>query len=448
MRIITLIRAFLAGIAGCLSLLYPSITPLAGPLDELQVISAKRLCEEKGQLLVTQKSDPVTGYFLSKELVKDLGFGFYEIARELLEKRYTFFEIDQDTWKDPRSGRVYPHAWGNTMFSHAIGSGTKYYRFSLTEQGASTCAAFNEEIQHYPSQKLPALRSWGLPTNLCIAAEKTNDLQSRYQKLVERTRTPHALGSYDWSAHYSIHDRETETTVVEVTTNGYDPGRKGHGFTCPNKDQIALFQKTLHGISDPRLLEPNVPIVIDEPAPFPASKELDAKLLLEEKSTEHLTEYTFLEFLHPIALDGRIFFSPRYRSSASGTSLTGYYLEIIGAGTTNRIFVKAFDSRYSDFQALQVLNNGDIIFLGYPILSPIKERIVTVFRYSSDGTPLNSYKVILPALEIPGDVRPLIDNLKINTDVIELSIKAYERDHHGMQALRRYTFRAPLKSAS
>lgn len=70
-----------------------SLEAKSGPLDEIRVARAKQLCEEKGKI-ISDGTVSAESYMITKELNSNRAFGFDEIAKELLGKRFSFIELE------------------------------------------------------------------------------------------------------------------------------------------------------------------------------------------------------------------------------------------------------------------------------------------------------------------------------------------------------------------
>ncbi len=360
--------------------------------------------------------------------MQDTAFGFYEIAKELLDKRFTYFETDQ-----------------SYISGFAPTGGGKYRRFYLAQGNFPSCAEYYKEIASYPSQKLPFLRSLGLPVDMCIAAENTDELKSPYQKRITRSRSSHTFGGYEWSARLSILGRQTGKLIAEVSTNGYDPGGSGHGFTCPNKDQIELFDKALEPIPDPRLPPRNLLSTLDDPPPFQESIDLRARLLAEKLTDRLLSEAALGSALNPIGLDGSVSFAPRYKDEGGGSfGLSGYYLVVIQASTIKRVLVRAFESLYWNFQKVIVHDDGDIVFFARPMGAAFKDKNIAVFRYSRTGEPIAAYRIRLPDVPFGGDITFLVDHISLERGALEITLLDMYRDRRGAKAVKEYRFGAEI----
>lgn len=400
---------------------------VAGLVDEFNVLKAQKICDEKGKLW-TKGAVSAEGYLRTDP---NSGLLSYDsVARELLEKRYAYFEMPQQ------------NNGSNKLFERAIGKGTRYYRFYLAPIDSPACAGFLEEIKRYPFQKLPFLRALGLPVDLCIASERTDESISRYEMNIDsdyQANLRKAQGrEFDWITHWSIRDKSNGEIVAEISSNGYNHGPMwagGHDFTCPNRDQVQLFEKSaIQPIPDPRLPE-KIKWTNVEPTPFPLSFELKAYLLAEKQSERRMSEYDYSSHLNPVADNGNILLHSLYR------------LQVINPGEGIQANVqKAFGKGWIGFQYLR-FEKGEISFFGQAIPSSNHSKEVAVFRYDRNARPLAAYRILLPEISFKGDVTYLVDHLSVSEDGIDLTLLDVTRGRNGvgMNVLTEYKLRAPIE---
>ncbi len=413
-----------------LALFCPSV--LAGLIDEFQISKAKQICAEQKKFWA-KESVKAEGYLFSSSETQAGGMELNSVARELLEKRFTFYEIPQ-------------RYSSSKLFTSAIGNGTRYFRFYLAPINSPACAGYLEEIQRYPSQKLPFLRGLGLPVDLCIASERTDESISRYEMRIDsdfQKNLTNAQGNrFYWSTKWSVRDKSNNEIVAEVSSNGYNPGpgwAGRNGFNCPNRDQVELFEKTaIQPIPDPRLPNP-IRWSTVKPTPFSTTFELQAKVLSEQQSERFMSEYDYLSHLNPVADNGNLLLHDIYR------------LDVINPGIGIKANVQnAFDGvGWGGFQYLR-FEKGEIIFLGIPNGSPLHSKEVAVFRYDRNANPLVAYRIRLPSITFKGDVRFLVENLSIGENAIELTLLDVTRgkNGNGMKVLTAYKLLAPIPNSS
>lgn len=255
---------------------------------------------------------------------------------------------------------------------------------------------------------------------------------------VERHTERYSAGAYDWSARYYIFDRDRARTVGEVTINGYDPGRTGHGFTCPNKDEVETFLKSgIQPISDPRLPDP---IVWSEviPSPFPINFDLQAQLVSKQDLAAKISDEVYHSRLNPVTDEGNL-------------SIYNDTLTIINPRVGIRANIQqALDSKgWHDFQYLRY-EKEEIIFFGQAIPSSIHSKDVAIFRYDRNAKPIAVYRIHLPDLDFRGDVRYIVDHLSILKDRIELTLLDVAKDQYGRigNVLSKYELQAPITNSA
>ena len=133
-------------------------------------------CEEKGKLV---SNGPIEepGYLLTINNRASL-FEFFDIAKELLSKRFQYLEVSQEYWTDTSTKKVYHHDRGN-IEKYATGTGTKYLRFFLSRRGDPSCAGYEKDIKEHPISQAAIPAETGLPRDLCIAARGLIHLRPR-----------------------------------------------------------------------------------------------------------------------------------------------------------------------------------------------------------------------------------------------------------------------------
>lgn len=407
--------------------------------DEFDVNKAKAVCEAKGQLS-TKGPVQVEGYFRSIE-VSEL-FTVDDIAKDLVTKRFGYVEIDQRWWTDPRNGRTQLHEW-EPIKKQAVGNGTRYFRFYLAPKDSPSCAGFTSGLVGNEHQRLPSLRSVGLPKNLCIASEKTDELRSRYEMLVESTKLDFANAAHYWSSRLYIRNRGTGEVQAEVTSVSYDPGQLGKGFRCPNNEQVKRFyDEVLVATPNSLLPQPNRLVIIDEPEPFPIVRETAAVLLAEHESIKKMRESEFYSAIHPIAEGGDIFFIQKYNSGSFGLSLVGYYIQIIGDGITKKVLIHVGEHWFWDFQKLLV-GKTNLTFVAHPRNWTPKKLELWLLQYSRAGDPLQAEHVTFPEVALQGEVRWIITDLEIHADHYIMKISDLSKDNLWFKVVKEYTFKVP-----
>lgn len=423
-----------------LALFSASTSALGGPIDELYVAQAKKACDTKGKL-VSQGTFEVPGYFRSRALSEE--FGLTEIARELISRRFRFIEMDQVYWTDPTTGKSRPVHY-DPLRSEAVGTGAKYYRFFLAPAGSPACAGSNRVVRRAPSIYLPFLRQIGLPTTLCIASEKTDELESRFQIGFEGTRTSRPFGGFEWSNRVFVRDLQTSAVVAEVHRLGYDPGSEGHGFTCPNEPEVQrLFSEILIPSPNAALPPKNEVRVIDNPAEFPITHAATAELLGTKESGKPLSEGDIRSFVNPIAAEGNLSFGPKYVTRGLRTKLTGYYLNVVHPGLTQRILVRAFDEDFWDFQRLTI-NGETLVFVGHGMSTgkPV------IFEYATDGVPLRATRVQFPPIPKSSEYRHFFESIDPKPDHYVVTLLDVNRDGARYRVEKAYVFKVARAGSS
>jgi hypothetical protein len=281
-----------------------------------------------------------------------------------------------------------------------------------------------------------------LPVDMCIAAIRTDELKSNYEKRLIRKQGIELLNGYAWSFNYVYIDRRNSQLIAEVTRNGYYPGKIGHGYVCQNDDQLQLFEKWIEAIPDPRLPPKNSIEIVDNPPPFKQEIDLHAHLLADESVNRYLSEDEVAEATNPIGPNGLISFEGRYRA---GPTLSGYYLVVIRPGTTRKVLIKAFGSGYSDFRKITILDNQEIVFFGYRDGTERKDNDIAVFRFSPRGEPLSAYRIRLPEIQLRGNFLFLVKHILIHSDSLEITLIDAAGERYGARAVREYSLRASFE---
>lgn len=393
---------------------------------------AKTECEAKGKL-ISQGPTFTPGYLLTSDFL----FSIYDIGKELLTKRFAYFEINQRYWANPDTKKSQRNDIGN-LEKLAVGNGSKYIRFYLAKRGDPACAGFEADIKDYPSQNLTFLREHGLPRNMCIAAERTDLPASRYEMHIETTHKIDRGEYYSW--HYVIRDRETGNVHSEVTHVEFY-GRDV--FRCPNIAEVSrLRDEVLIATPHAALPSPNQVLVDDDPPEFPFIREATVHLLEEKDSSQRITDSDVGLGLRPIAEEGEVSFSPRYHSRGNGVAnLDGYHLNIIRDGVLKRILVRVEGGKFITFKKI-VVDNGKIIFLAERQLSSTdSER--WLLQYSIEGQPLIAYRLIFPPIIRPTKKVFLVGDFLLTNEKLAFSFLAWD-DVPG-RVVKEYKFEASLQ---
>ena len=368
-------------------------------------------CEEKGKL-VSKGPIEAPGYLLMINNRASL-FEFFDIAKELLSKRFQYLEVSQEYWTDTSTKKVYHYDRGN-IEKYATGTGTKYLRFFLSSRGDPSCAGYEKDIKEYPSLKLPFLREAGLPRDLCIAAERIDSPQSTYELNVDMVQK-YDSGEYV-SYHYTITNRQTGELHAEVMFPWFS-GRDS--FTCPNGAEVkAIRDDVLKAVPNAALPPPNRVVTDDDPPDFYFVKELSVKLIAEKAIDVRIKDSDLPSALGPVAEEGEVSFSPRYiAGSAGGMSLKGHYLKIMRDGVTRKVLVRVSGKHFNDFDSASV-QGPNITFLA---VTRSMDPEWWVLQYSLEGRPLNAYRLLLPPITRPNNYRRIVRDLLLTNEKLSFT---------------------------
>jgi hypothetical protein len=342
---------------------------------------------------------------------------FFGIAKELLSKRFQYFEVTQDYRTDASTKKVYRSDRGN-LEKYATGAGTKYFRFSLSRRGDPSCAGFEEEIKEYPSLKLPFLREAGLPRELCIAAEKIDSPQSFYELTIDAVKK-YDSGEYI-SYRYTIVNRQTGELHAAVSFPWF-LGRDS--FTCPNGVEVqAIRDNVLKAVQNPVLPSPKEIVTDDDPPDFPFVEELNVRPIEEKTINIQMKEADLLSALHPIAEEGEVSLSPKYGSdSRGGADRYGDYLKIIQGGISKQMLIRVRGRKFSDFRHASV-EGGNIAFIA---ITRSIDPEWWLLLYSYEGRPLKAFRLLLPPLTPPDKFRLIVRDLLLTNEKLSFTLLAW-----------------------
>jgi hypothetical protein len=364
---------------------------------------AKQYCLENGALHMSA-SPKVEGYLRPANLKSHLDFE--EISDELLRKRFTYFEVPQKMVDVSKYGE-----WEGLTLSNylAAGKGGRYFRFSLAEQGDPSCGPYESWMRFYPNQKLPRLRSLGLPDGMCISTVRADQPWSRYEIRVDKEYRDNVGEMSDLFEHYTLLDRTTGVVISEIKTNAFvlTGRRSSPGYRCKNQDQVEKFlEKSLIPIPDPKLAVSLVERKATSHPRFPVVQEIMANVVLESAEARPWAQS---KREYPLPYSGAV-------------SIEYDVLSVVDGASELKLPMRTLPT-YVDFGRpiiVEVLA-GFAVF-GRERLSDPKLPNLAVLKYRRDGSPVAYYRVLFPSIELKGRRGTFVEDVSITDAGLRLTL--------------------------
>lgn len=395
----------------------------------------EKICREEGGLKI-KGTLTVDGYFHSGSISDR--FGYHDVSAKLIKERFAFIESEQKYRTHTKTGKRYLYDY-DPLHKHAVGNGTKYYRYYLAPAGSAACAGYEVAIKSSPFE-LPSLRQMGLPSSLCIASEKVDSVKSEYELVSKRETTTNPI-PIRWARYQvrNINNGEVKAQYSSFThcfgKSVIDSGGNircidnAETYVCHNpKEYLAFLESAFKSAPNTVLPENPQLVVTNQSGPVPVQRLTATMTAQLPKREGYVPEQVYWNLTHPVDKDGAL-------------SIEHNKLVILKDGILRKIPIMAEGRPLQLPWALRGADDGVWVMSGnlMPGLGLHQgERDWWILKYSWEGQQIAAHALAMPQFPLKGDAMFRLDNFEVGASRFSVAVLDFSDAGNGFNIDRAY----------